>query len=129
EANLSRAYLTTPAPRFEIRESSAAGAARQLGPTEFDLRRYRVEQAAGSGVSGAETRVHTPAPGESEAQNRLPDLILSSEPKPLVQHRPPPPQFVWSPGGGMCRGGGSGGDCNAAVTASLSASVEANLSA
>nr|GEY52922.1 hypothetical protein [Tanacetum cinerariifolium] len=48
------------------------------------------------GVSGAETRVHTPAPGESEAQNGLPDSILSSEPKPLVQHMPHPPQSVWS---------------------------------
>nr|GEY09129.1 hypothetical protein [Tanacetum cinerariifolium] len=36
------------------------------------------------GVSGAETRMHTPTPGKSEAQNRLPDSILSSEPKPLV---------------------------------------------
>nr|GEV50484.1 putative reverse transcriptase domain-containing protein [Tanacetum cinerariifolium] len=40
-----RACLTTPALRFEIRESSAAGAARQPGPTESDLRRCRVEQA------------------------------------------------------------------------------------
>nr|GEZ07659.1 reverse transcriptase domain-containing protein [Tanacetum cinerariifolium] len=40
-----RACLTTPAPRFEIRESFAVGAARQPRPTESDLRRYRVEQA------------------------------------------------------------------------------------
>nr|GEV52678.1 hypothetical protein [Tanacetum cinerariifolium] len=40
-----RACLTTPALGFEIRESSAAGAARQPGPTESDLRRYRLEQA------------------------------------------------------------------------------------
>nr|GEX16402.1 retrotransposon protein, putative, Ty3-gypsy subclass [Tanacetum cinerariifolium] len=40
-----RACLTTPALGFEIEESSAAGAARQPGPTESDLRRYRVEQA------------------------------------------------------------------------------------
>nr|GEY86493.1 hypothetical protein [Tanacetum cinerariifolium] len=32
-----------------------------------------------SGMSGAETLVHTPAPGESEAQNRLPDSILSTD--------------------------------------------------
>nr|GFB44970.1 hypothetical protein [Tanacetum cinerariifolium] len=51
-----------------------------------------------SGVSGAETRAHTPAPGESEAQNKLPDSILLSDPKPLVQHMPHPPQSVWSPG-------------------------------
>nr|GEV38898.1 hypothetical protein [Tanacetum cinerariifolium] len=44
-----------------------------------------------SGVSGAETRVHTPAPGESEAHNGLPDSILLSEPKPLMQHMPHPP--------------------------------------
>nr|GEV46186.1 hypothetical protein [Tanacetum cinerariifolium] len=42
-----------------------------------------------SGVPGAETRVHTPGPGESEAQNRLLGSILSS---------------------GMYRGDGSGGD-------------------
>nr|GEY11968.1 hypothetical protein [Tanacetum cinerariifolium] len=45
-----RAFLTTPAPRFEIKESSAAGAARKPGPTESDLRRYRVEQA-GYGIT------------------------------------------------------------------------------
>nr|GFA83805.1 hypothetical protein [Tanacetum cinerariifolium] len=52
-----------------------------------------------SGVSGAETYVYTPAPGESEAHNGLPDSILSYEPKPLMQHRPPLPQSVWSPSG------------------------------
>nr|GEU98606.1 hypothetical protein [Tanacetum cinerariifolium]GEX49742.1 hypothetical protein [Tanacetum cinerariifolium] len=47
EANVlpqKRACLTTPAPRFEVGESSVAGAARQTGPTESNLRRYRVEQ-------------------------------------------------------------------------------------
>nr|GEV28721.1 hypothetical protein [Tanacetum cinerariifolium] len=39
-----RACLTAPAPRFEVGESFTAGAARQPGPTEPDLRRYRVEQ-------------------------------------------------------------------------------------
>nr|GFA11706.1 hypothetical protein [Tanacetum cinerariifolium] len=42
-----RACLTTLTPGFNIQESSAAGAARQPGPTESDLRRYRVEQAEG----------------------------------------------------------------------------------
>nr|GEV91551.1 hypothetical protein [Tanacetum cinerariifolium] len=37
-----------------------------------------------SSVSGAKTRVCTPAPGESKAQNGLPDSTLSSEPKPLM---------------------------------------------
>nr|GEV80439.1 putative reverse transcriptase domain-containing protein [Tanacetum cinerariifolium] len=37
-----RACLTTPAPGFEVRESSTVGGARQPGPTlESDLRRYR----------------------------------------------------------------------------------------
>nr|GEW05465.1 hypothetical protein [Tanacetum cinerariifolium] len=39
-----RACLTTLAPRFEVGESSAAGAAGQPGPIESNLRRYRVEQ-------------------------------------------------------------------------------------
>nr|GFC57999.1 hypothetical protein [Tanacetum cinerariifolium] len=52
-----------------------------------------------SDVHGAKTRVYIPAHGRSEAQNGLSDLILSSEPKPLVHHRPPPPQSVWSPDG------------------------------
>nr|GEW35182.1 hypothetical protein [Tanacetum cinerariifolium] len=38
--------LTTPTFRFEIGESFAARAARQLGPIESDLRRYRVEHAS-----------------------------------------------------------------------------------
>ncbi|GKE82973.1 hypothetical protein Tco_1552973, partial [Tanacetum coccineum] len=42
EAPRKRACFTTLAPRFEVRESSAAGAARQPGPTlEADLRRDR----------------------------------------------------------------------------------------
>nr|GEU87093.1 putative reverse transcriptase domain-containing protein [Tanacetum cinerariifolium] len=45
-----RACLTTLALGFEIGESSTAGAARQPGPTEFDLRRCRVEQA-GYGIT------------------------------------------------------------------------------
>ncbi|GKG16050.1 hypothetical protein Tco_0358373, partial [Tanacetum coccineum] len=46
---------------------------------------------------GAETHVHIPAYGGSEAQNGLPNSILSHEPKPLGKHRPPYPQSVWSP--------------------------------
>nr|GEV94620.1 hypothetical protein [Tanacetum cinerariifolium] len=45
-----RACLTAPTLRFEIRESSADGAARQPGPTESNLRRCRVEQA-GYGIT------------------------------------------------------------------------------
>ncbi|GKE88153.1 hypothetical protein Tco_1565628, partial [Tanacetum coccineum] len=47
-----------------------------------------------SDVHGAETRVHIPAHGGSEAQNGPPDLILSYEPKPLGKHMPPLPQSV-----------------------------------
>nr|GFB24514.1 hypothetical protein [Tanacetum cinerariifolium] len=43
-----RACLTTPAPIFEVEESTAAGAARQPGPDlESDRRRSRVEQTEG----------------------------------------------------------------------------------
>nr|GEZ00542.1 hypothetical protein [Tanacetum cinerariifolium] len=45
-----KACLTAPAPGFEIGESSSAGAARQPGPMESDLRRCRVEQA-GYGIT------------------------------------------------------------------------------
>nr|GEU50072.1 hypothetical protein [Tanacetum cinerariifolium] len=44
------ACLTAPTLGFEIGESSAAGAVRQPGPTESDLRRRRVEQA-GYGIT------------------------------------------------------------------------------
>nr|GEW53186.1 reverse transcriptase domain-containing protein [Tanacetum cinerariifolium] len=45
-----RACLTTSAPGFKNRESSAADAARQPGPKEFDLRRSRVKKA-GYGIT------------------------------------------------------------------------------
>nr|GEV20160.1 hypothetical protein [Tanacetum cinerariifolium] len=52
-----RTCLTTPTPGFEIRESSAAGFARQPGPTESDLRRCRVEQA-GYGITDTDRPDH-----------------------------------------------------------------------
>nr|GEU38620.1 reverse transcriptase domain-containing protein [Tanacetum cinerariifolium] len=45
-----RVCLTTPVPKFKVGESSVAGAARQPGPIESDLKRYRVEQA-GYGIT------------------------------------------------------------------------------
>ncbi|GKG09484.1 hypothetical protein Tco_0338230, partial [Tanacetum coccineum] len=42
------------------------------------------------------SHVHTHDHGRSEAPDELPDLILSSEPKPLEKHRPPPPQSILS---------------------------------
>nr|GFA90159.1 hypothetical protein [Tanacetum cinerariifolium] len=53
EADMSprkKACLTAPALGFKIRESFAAGAARQPGPTESNLRRCRVKQA-GYGIT------------------------------------------------------------------------------
>ncbi|GKD64074.1 hypothetical protein Tco_1306182, partial [Tanacetum coccineum] len=49
-----------------------------------------------SDVHGAETRVHIPAHGGSEAQNGPPDSILSHEPKLLRKRRSPPLQSVLS---------------------------------
>ncbi|GKF70230.1 hypothetical protein Tco_0203287, partial [Tanacetum coccineum] len=41
---------------------------------------------------------HTHDHDRSEAPDELPDLILSSEPKPLGKYRPPPPPSILSPG-------------------------------
>ncbi|GKD22100.1 hypothetical protein Tco_1223803, partial [Tanacetum coccineum] len=49
-------------------------------------------------VPGYESRVHTHDHDRSEAPNRSPDSILSSDPKPLRKHRPPPPPSILSPG-------------------------------
>ncbi|GJZ21126.1 hypothetical protein Tco_0558165 [Tanacetum coccineum] len=51
-----------------------------------------------SGVPGDGSRVHTHDHDGSEAPNESPDSILSSEPKPLEKHRPPPPPSILSPG-------------------------------
>nr|GFB66515.1 hypothetical protein [Tanacetum cinerariifolium] len=61
-----RAFLTTLTPGFKIQESFAAGAARQPGPTESDLRRYRVEQAALGRIEILEAR--DPEPQERPAE-------------------------------------------------------------
>ncbi|GJS11272.1 hypothetical protein Tco_0368068 [Tanacetum coccineum] len=50
-----------------------------------------------SGVPGDGSRVHTHDHGGSEAPDESPDSILSSEPKPLGKHRPPPPPSILSP--------------------------------
>ncbi|GJS98785.1 hypothetical protein Tco_0819955 [Tanacetum coccineum] len=49
-------------------------------------------------VPGYKSRVHTHDHGGSDAPDGLPDSILSSEPKPLRKHRPPPPPSILSPG-------------------------------
>ncbi|GJX09459.1 hypothetical protein Tco_0199318 [Tanacetum coccineum] len=49
-----------------------------------------VYAVATSGVLGDGSRVHTHDHDGSEAPDESPDSILSSEPKPLEKHRPPP---------------------------------------
>ncbi|GJX47913.1 hypothetical protein Tco_0273103 [Tanacetum coccineum] len=49
-------------------------------------------------VPGYGSRVHTYDHGGSKAHDEPPDSILSSEPKPLGKHMPPPPQSLLSPG-------------------------------
>ncbi|GKE82156.1 hypothetical protein Tco_1552156, partial [Tanacetum coccineum] len=51
-----------------------------------------------SGVPGDGSRVHTHDHDGSEAPDESPDSILSSEPKPLGKHRPPPPPSILSLG-------------------------------
>nr|GEY75752.1 hypothetical protein [Tanacetum cinerariifolium] len=49
-----------------------------------------------SGVSEVGTPVHILAHGGSEAHDVLSGLTLPNEPKPLGQHRPPPPRSILS---------------------------------
>ncbi|GKG11941.1 hypothetical protein Tco_0346178, partial [Tanacetum coccineum] len=51
-----------------------------------------------SDVPGGGFRVHTHDHGGSEAPDRSPDSILSSEPKPLGKHKPSLLQSILSPG-------------------------------
>ncbi|GKF60760.1 hypothetical protein Tco_0177546 [Tanacetum coccineum] len=51
-----------------------------------------------SGVLGDGSHVHTHDHDRSEAPDESPDSILSSEPKTLGKHRPPPPPSILSPG-------------------------------
>ncbi|GJT32349.1 hypothetical protein Tco_0922768 [Tanacetum coccineum] len=51
-----------------------------------------------SGVPRDRSRVHTHDHDRSEAPDQSPDSILSSEPKPLGKHRPPPPPSILSLG-------------------------------
>ncbi|GKE87730.1 hypothetical protein Tco_1565205 [Tanacetum coccineum] len=57
-----------------------------------------VSAVAVSGVLGDGSCVHTHDHDRSEAPNEFPDSILSSEPKPLEKHRPPPPPSILSLG-------------------------------
>ncbi|GKA03224.1 hypothetical protein Tco_0676005 [Tanacetum coccineum] len=52
-----------------------------------------------SDVPGDGSRVHTHDHDGFEAPDESLDLILSSEPKPLRKHRPPPSPSILSPGG------------------------------
>ncbi|GKE55411.1 hypothetical protein Tco_1494596 [Tanacetum coccineum] len=48
-------------------------------------------------VPGGGSRMHTHDHNGSEAPDGSSDSILSSEPKPLRKHRPPPPPSILSP--------------------------------
>ncbi|GKA07126.1 hypothetical protein Tco_0686350 [Tanacetum coccineum] len=50
-----------------------------------------------SDVPGYGSRMHTHDHSGSEAPDGSPDLILSSEPKHLGKHKPPPPPSILSP--------------------------------
>ncbi|GJW61647.1 hypothetical protein Tco_0110982 [Tanacetum coccineum] len=50
-----------------------------------------------SDVPGDGSRVHTHDHGGSEAPDRSSDSFLSSKPKPLGKHKPPPSPFIRSP--------------------------------
>ncbi|GJY28875.1 hypothetical protein Tco_0404642 [Tanacetum coccineum] len=60
-------------------------------------RRVSTISVAVSDVPRDGSRVHTHDHGRFEAPDGLPDSILSSEPKPLRKHRPPPPPSILSP--------------------------------
>ncbi|GKF51958.1 hypothetical protein Tco_0148425, partial [Tanacetum coccineum] len=51
-----------------------------------------------SDVPGDGSRMHTHDHGGSEAPHGSPNSILSSESKPLGNHRPPLPPSILSPG-------------------------------
>ncbi|GKC27964.1 hypothetical protein Tco_1035258, partial [Tanacetum coccineum] len=51
-----------------------------------------------SSVPGDGSCVHIHDHDGFVAPDGSPDLILSSEPKPLGKHRPPPPPSILSPG-------------------------------
>ncbi|GKE66067.1 hypothetical protein Tco_1520228, partial [Tanacetum coccineum] len=51
-----------------------------------------------SDVPGDGSRMHTHDHDGSEAPDESPDSILSSDPKPLGKHMPPPPPSIMSLG-------------------------------
>ncbi|GKA21641.1 hypothetical protein Tco_0701630 [Tanacetum coccineum] len=61
-------------------------------------RRVSTISVATSDVPGDGSRVHTHDHDGSEAPDMSPDSILSSDPKPLGKHRPPPLLSILSPG-------------------------------
>nr|GEV61317.1 putative reverse transcriptase domain-containing protein [Tanacetum cinerariifolium] len=87
EADMSpqkRACLTTPAPGFEIGESSVAGAAKNLGPMESDLRRCKVEQA-GYGITNMQRTNKFETHFEDEQYDRA---LLRARVNTLFKDRP-----------------------------------------
>ncbi|GKA28594.1 hypothetical protein Tco_0714839 [Tanacetum coccineum] len=64
----------------------------------MSLMTRRVSTISVSGMPGDGSHVHTHDHDGSEAPDESPDSILSSEPKPLGKHRPPPPPSIPFPG-------------------------------
>ncbi|GKF12568.1 hypothetical protein Tco_0050494 [Tanacetum coccineum] len=62
-------------------------------PSMFDAYALAVFDVPGDG-----SRVHTHDHSGSKALNGSPDSILSSEPKPLRKHKPPPLPSILYPG-------------------------------
>ncbi|GJT00607.1 hypothetical protein Tco_0821776 [Tanacetum coccineum] len=70
-----------------------------VGCFGFDAEMWTtLEDLTMSDVPGDGSHVHTHDHDGSEAPDESPDSILSSEPKPLGKHRPPPPPSILSPG-------------------------------
>ncbi|GJR26474.1 hypothetical protein Tco_1102706 [Tanacetum coccineum] len=130
---------TTPSVLIEVQRLT-------LPEVKRNKTKYPVAVAV-SDVLGDGSSMHTHDHGGSEAPDGSPDSILSSGPKPLGKHKPPPcllkshpishniygadkvlNHYLSTYGGSMYRDGGSRGDSNAAVTASIRACVDAILS-
>ncbi|GJY18901.1 hypothetical protein Tco_0390392 [Tanacetum coccineum] len=74
--------VLTTRPACHSSLASCLSSLKESLPSVPDAYGYSAAVAV-SYVHGAETRVHIPAHGGSEAQNGPPNSILSHEPKPL----------------------------------------------
>ncbi|GKE01764.1 hypothetical protein Tco_1389747 [Tanacetum coccineum] len=68
------------------------------GPSAYDQSLEALLTQPAASESEDRSHVHIHDHDGSEAPDESPDSILSSEPKPLEKHRPPPPPSILSPG-------------------------------